>query len=361
MRELLVETANKSYPVVVGEGALAQLEELFSGALKKTTRLLIIADEHVSNLHGETVLTYMPKDLPYEWLTVPQGEKAKSFQVFEDCLTFALEKGLDRHSCIVALGGGATGDLAGYVAASYMRGISFVQVPTTILAHDSAVGGKVAINHRLGKNMIGHFHQPEAVIYDTRFLKTLPEKEIRSGFAEVIKHALIADESFLMELMSKVTDLEAIEPDFLEYCLQKGIEIKGEIVGEDEKEQGIRAFLNFGHTYGHALEARLGYGNVTHGEAVAAGMVYAIYASQQKQGLSFDLKKFMEWLEQLGYPLELNKDLPFEELYSLMARDKKTVGQSIRFVLLKRIGEPLICEMTKEELLEADRFMRKGE
>ncbi|KAB7709231.1 3-dehydroquinate synthase [Bacillus aerolatus] len=359
MRELLIETPDQSYPVFVGEGALNKLDELFAGPLKKTTRLLIIADELVASLHAETLKRALPPHLPTDWLTVPKGETAKTFASFERCLTFALEKGLDRKSCILAFGGGAAGDLAGYVASSYMRGISFIQIPTTILAHDSAVGGKVAINHPLGKNMIGHFHQPEAVLFDTRFLHTLPEREIRSGFAEIIKHALIADPDFLKELMENITNFQHISADFLAYCLEKGIQIKGKIVKEDVKEHGVRAYLNFGHTYGHALEAKLGYGKVTHGEAVAAGMVYALRASERKEGLTFELKRFMNWLAKLGYPLDLNNGLSFDELYTLMERDKKTIGESIRFVLLQEVGRPVIAEMSRQELQEVDQFMRE--
>lgn len=359
MRMLTIETPDQSYPVYVGEGALGRLAELFAGPLKGTTKLLVIADELVSSLHGEELKQALPPHVPFEWLTVPSGEKAKSFSSFEKCLTFALEKGLDRQSCILAFGGGAAGDLAGYVASSYMRGISFIQIPTTILAHDSAVGGKTAINHPLGKNMIGHFHQPAAVVFDTRFLRTLPEQQVRSGFAEVIKHALIADPAFLQELMESVSSFKELSADFLAYCLEKGIQIKGRIVKEDVKEKGVRAYLNFGHTYGHALEAKLGYGQATHGEAVAAGMVFALYASGKKEGLAFDLKKFIEWLSALGYPLHLNSGLPFDELYSLMARDKKTIGEKIRFVLLQEVGRPVIREMSRRELEEADQFMRE--
>lgn len=358
MRELIIETPGQSYPVYVGEGALDKLAHLFSDSLKGTTKLLIIADELVASLHGDTLKQALPQ-LPYEWLTVPSGEKAKTFASFEKCLTFALEKGLDRKSCILAFGGGAAGDLAGYVAASYMRGIPFIQIPTTILAHDSAVGGKTAINHPLGKNMIGHFHQPAAVVFDTRFLRTLPQQQVRSGFAEVIKHALIADSAFLKELQTNVSSFEDLSADFLSYCLEKGIQIKGEIVRQDVKEQGIRAYLNFGHTYGHALEAKLGYGKVTHGEAVAAGMVFALHISERKAGLAFNLKGFITWLKQLGYPLDLNKELLFDELYALMARDKKTIGESIRFVLLEEVGRPVIKQMSRMELEEADRFIRE--
>ena len=359
MHHVEIHTSLKTYPVWIGNGALEKLAELFNERLKQTTKLLIIADKHVSSLHGEMVKAALPSGITSEWLEVPKGETAKRFDVFKDCLTFALEKGLDRKSCIIALGGGACGDLAGYVAASFMRGIPFIQVPTTILAHDSAVGGKVAINHPLGKNMIGHFHQPEAVIYDTRFLNTLPPREIRSGFAEVIKHALIADPMFLRSLQENLSSLTSIDSSFLEECLRRGIEIKGEVVAQDEKELGIRAYLNFGHTYGHALEAQLGYGKVTHGEAVVVGMVYALYLSIKSAGLSFDLKSFIDWLRMLGYSLDLGHGVSFDILLEAMKRDKKTVGSSIRFVLLEQVGEPGIFELPEEDLREADQFIRK--
>ena len=194
----------------------------------------------------------------------------------------ALDFKLDRHSLILALGGGAVGDLSGFVAATFMRGIPFIQIPTTILAHDSAVGGKVAINHPAGKNMIGAFYQPEAVVYDIDFLKSLPEHEIRSGFAEVIKHGLIQDPSFYHWLKENILSIDMmISDENLIHFLSRGVEIKSAIVEEDEKETGIRAYLNFGHTLGHAIEAELGYGKLTHGEAVVIGMLYALQLSEK--------------------------------------------------------------------------------
>src|SRR5690606_22285980 len=213
------------------------------------------------------------------------------------CLTFALEQKLDRKSVILAFGGGAVGDLSGFVAASFMRGIPFIQIPTTILAHDSAVGGKVAINHPLGKNMIGAFYQPEAVFYDLDFLHSLPLHERRSGFAEVIKHSLISDEDFYVWLRENVHDLDQLRNEEMLYFLKKGIRIKEQIVSQDEKESGIRAFLNFGHTLGHAIEGEAGYGNITHGEGVVIGMMFALGLSKKKLGLSFHLDEFESWLK----------------------------------------------------------------
>ncbi|MDQ0213692.1 3-dehydroquinate synthase [Oikeobacillus pervagus] len=358
MQSLNVVTMDQTYPVWVGDGAINKLKELFQESFQSVTKILVISDENVTNLHKDVLVKVLPEQIDWKWHTVPKGEQAKSFAVFEQCISFALESQLDRKSCILAFGGGATGDLAGYVAASFMRGIPFIQIPTTILAHDSAVGGKVAINHPLGKNMVGHFYQPKAVVYDTRFLRTLPAQEIRSGFAEVIKHALIQDASFLEDLMTNLQDFQAMDEQYLQKCLIRGIEIKANIVAVDEKEHGIRAFLNFGHTYGHALEAKMGYGNITHGEAVMIGMMYALYLSKKYFKLTLDLHKFQNWIESLGYQLNISTSISFEDLFNAMKRDKKTIGQHVRFVLLKQIGEPVLVDMEEKDLLEADAFIR---
>lgn len=232
---------------------------------------------------------------------------------------------------------GAVGDLTGFVAASFMRGIPFIQVPTTILAHDSAVGGKVAINHPLGKNMIGAFYQPEAVIYDLELLKSLPIQEVRSGFAEVIKHALISDPAFYQWLTANVHDLNSLTLEQLNYALVKGITIKNNFVSQDERETGIRAYLNLGHTLGHAIESEMGYGNFTHGEAVMIGMVFALKISSRLLGLPFQLTEFIDWVNKLGYRTNIPEQLQFESLIGKMKQDKKSVGETIRFVLLNPI------------------------
>ncbi|WP_046173718.1 3-dehydroquinate synthase [Domibacillus indicus] len=359
MNQVMVETSHKVYPVIIGEGAVKEISRFILQMKKKPTRLFVIADEAVDAIHGSTLRRELPDSLQADWHLVPAGESAKSFEVFEECLTAMLQAALDRHSLVVAFGGGACGDLAGFCAASYMRGIPFIQVPTTILAHDSAVGGKTAINHPLGKNMIGAFHQPEAVIYDTSFLASLSEKETRSGFAEVIKHALIADASLLEEIQQTVKNAGDIKGAFLERCLQRGIQIKSAVVKEDEKETGVRAFLNFGHTYGHAVEALSGYGKIAHGEAVACGMIFALYASAFKNNLSFDIHFFASWLKQAGYPVEAGLNFSFKEIYGVMTRDKKAYGGTVRFVLLNEIGAPYVTDMTKEELQAIDEKFRK--
>lgn len=361
MQQIKIETNTKAYPVYIGQGAVRVLGDLCYGAETKYTSVMVITDETVANLY----LPYFREQSGLNQIIekiVPSGEKAKTFEVYYDCLSAALENKLDRKSLIIAFGGGAVGDLAGFVAATYMRGIRFIQVPTTILAHDSAVGGKVAINHPLGKNMVGAFHQPEAVIYDLGFIESLPEKEVRSGFAEVIKHSLISDIDFYNWLSGEISSLKSINyPQMLEF-LSKGIKIKGSVVAMDEHENGIRAYLNFGHTLGHAIEAEAGYGNMTHGEAVAIGMLFALELSMDVHKLAFDLEGFKTWLQSLGYRTSLPSSLSIDRLILRMKQDKKAVGKTIRFVLLKQVGVPVVSEVAENVLLHSlEKFKGVGE
>ncbi|AJD91301.1 3-dehydroquinate synthase [Jeotgalibacillus malaysiensis] len=355
--ERLTIHAAQPYEVLIGEHALGEVNKLIQDLQPKVSSVLLLIDEKVYQLHQQTVEQNLPHDALY---VLPQGEKAKTFSVYEKAMGAALEAGLDRHSLIIACGGGAAGDLAGFTAATYMRGIRYIQVPTTILAHDSAVGGKTAINHPFGKNMTGAFHQPSAVVYDSLFLSTLPLREIRSGFAEVIKHALIADPEFLKELIDHVKDLKEIDESFLLYALKKGIQIKGEIVRQDEREQNVRAYLNFGHTYGHAVEAWSGFGDKLHGESVMIGMVYALLLSERKTSLDFNTDEFIGWVKSLSY--EIHIDAPFGELLALMKKDKKNLNQMIRFVLLKTVGQPVLTKVEPSELEYIHHSLkRKGE
>ena len=351
METIHIQTESKNYDVFVGEGATKEIRSFLMNHFSGLTRILVITDETVASIHLEKLLSFLREWDPVIF-TAPSGEKAKTFDVYYEALSVALENHLDRKSVILSFGGGAVGDLSGFVAATFMRGIPFIQVPTTILAHDSAVGGKVAINHPLGKNMIGAFHQPEAVFYDLVFLKTLPQHEIRSGFAEVIKHALIHDPDFYDWLQSNITDLNSVTMEQLSDCLTRGIRIKGEFVSQDERETGIRAYLNFGHTLGHAIESEMGYGNFTHGEAVMIGMVFALKLSRDLHGLSFDLNRFINWVTSLGYVTNLPDNLSYDRLINKMRQDKKSVGNSIRFVLLEQLGKPKLLEISDAILLE---------
>ncbi|MEH7176679.1 3-dehydroquinate synthase [Neobacillus vireti] len=350
MEAIKIQTSSKQYEVFVGEGVRSEISTFLSSNFSDLTRILIITDETVGKLHMDKLAPLISQWEPAIF-TAPGGEKAKTFEVFYEALSTALENRLDRKSLIIAFGGGAVGDLSGFVAASFMRGIPFIQVPTTILAHDSAVGGKVAINHPLGKNMIGAFHQPEAVFYDLELLHTLSKQEIRSGFAEVIKHALIYDNNFYKWLKSDIHRLDALSSRQLFESLTKGIQIKNEFVSKDERETGIRAYLNFGHTLGHAIESEMGYGNFTHGEAVMIGMVFALKLSKEVAGLSFDIDEFVTWVQELGYQTEIPAHLSTERLLSKMKQDKKSSGGSVKFVLLEQIGKPKLQELSDDFLL----------
>lgn len=360
MERISIQTASKTYPVFVGSGSIKQLNTFIKDAFPSVSKVMIITDETIADLYLFEIQQAL-NGFQQQSCIVPSGEKAKTFDVYYQCLTFALENKLDRKSLVIAFGGGAVGDLGGFVAATFMRGIPFIQVPTTILAHDSAVGGKVAINHPSGKNMIGAFYQPAAVFYDLDFLKSLPLHEKRSGFAEVIKHGLIHDASFYLWLNEHILSLENLSLSELNYMLVRGIEIKRDFVSVDERETGIRAFLNFGHTLGHAIEAEAGYGKWTHGEAVAIGMIFALELSRKKAGLSFDIEGFKEWLQQLGYVIELPKELAFDNLIARMKQDKKSINQKVSFVLLNNIGSPILYEITDDDLLNELYIFHKGE
>lgn len=350
METIQIQTSSKSYSVFVGEGVRNDISTFLTNHFSNLTKILIITDETVARIHLDKVLQHLSEWNPVVF-TAPSGEKAKTFEVYYDALSLALEKQLDRKSVILAFGGGAVGDLSGFVAASFMRGIPFIQIPTTILAHDSAVGGKVAINHPLGKNMIGAFHQPEAVFYDLELLNTLPEQEIRSGFAEVIKHALIYDSAFYHWLTSDIHHLDSLTTEQLFASLTKGIQIKNEFVSKDEKETGIRAYLNFGHTLGHAIESEMGYGNFTHGEAVLIGMIFALKISKDVSGLSFNTEEFISWVQELGYQTKIPAHLSADRLLVKMKQDKKSTGGSVKFVVLEQIGKPKLMELSDEYLL----------
>lgn len=362
MDQITISTKEKQYDVIIGSKIINELPEFICNNFEDCTKIFLLTDKTVANYHLMTVVNILKK-LKVEIVIyeVPSGEQAKTFQVYEQCLTFALERNLDRKSLLIALGGGAVGDLGGFVAATFMRGIPFIQIPTTILAHDSAVGGKVAINHPLGKNMVGAFYHPEAVFYNLDFLSTLPIKEVRSGFAEVIKHALISDPLFLQQLIDTVPSLHDLDRFTLQNFLTAGIKVKAAIVEEDEREQGIRSFLNFGHTLAHAIEAEADFQQITHGEAVLIGMLFALKISKQKYELPIDLDDIEKWVEKLGYETTLNKKYCPEKLLARMTNDKKSVGNEIRFVLLTDIGKPLIVPLKNEYILkQLIKFQNKG-
>lgn len=361
MDSITVNTKGSSYDVHIGSGAYELFGTRYRDLLQSFDQLVVLADEQVASLHLDTLMGYL-KSVLDDRVSVkltPSGEACKSIETFYDCHTFLLNAGCTRKSGIIAFGGGACGDLAGFVASTFMRGIRFIQCPTTILAHDSAVGGKTAINHPSGKNMIGTFYQPTAVIYDIGVLGTLSKKEVRSGMAEVIKHALISDSSWLDELMD-LPSFDGLQTDDLQRHLKFGIAVKAAIVEEDEKEQSVRKYLNFGHTYGHAIEAAVGYGKITHGEAIMIGMGYELVASENFGRISPDFtNRFISYGKRLGYPFGVIETLPFLELLNYMLKDKKASFGEVQFALLDQIGKPFLQVIETERMEQIDREFRE--
>jgi len=356
MMRIPVNTQSHSYEVFIGSGILRTACDSLKEKIEKADKLVVFTDENVWQAQQQYFKENFP--YPFEVFVMPGGESCKSFQNFEDAHTFLIEKHCSRQSFLFAFGGGAVGDLTGFVAATFMRGIPYIQIPTTILAHDSAVGGKTAINHPLGKNLVGAFYQPEAVIYDINFLDSLPTKEIRSGMAEVIKHALISDEKWLKQLM-QTPSITKIDKTALANHLKSGIEVKAKIVGQDETEQSVRKYLNLGHTYGHAIEAAAGYGGLAHGEAVMIGMVYALLLSERYGQISREFTiDFLKFAYRNDYPFEQVKRFSFEELYGYLMKDKKIEYGKLKFVLLQEIGQPFVREIGESECREVDRELR---
>lgn len=354
MRQLTVSLGKRSYPILIGESLLKSLGNLFWNAgIDRKRKILVVTDQHVAPHYLPTVT----EQLQHHGYTVytsviPAGEQSKSLHVYEQVITQAIEYELDRQSLIVALGGGVVGDLAGFVAATYMRGIGFIQLPTTLLAHDSSVGGKVAVNHPLGKNLIGAFHQPQMVIYDLKTLRTLPKREILSGFAEVIKHAAIWDETFFQWLTKQADALLQLRNDVLEDALYRSCQIKAQVVSEDEREAGLRKVLNFGHTVGHALESFYGYQRLAHGEAVAIGMVVAcrIAALMNPESKAVE-EAVTDLLLRFGLPVRVPADADLQAILQLIYHDKKVRQGNILMVLPVKIGQMQIDEVVPPELL----------
>ncbi|TBL80005.1 3-dehydroquinate synthase [Paenibacillus thalictri] len=351
MMELTVDLGARSYPIYIGQGIIDNIGAFFEKhGLGKNSPHLVVTDEHVAEHHLPRVLGLLGeagyKVSPY---TVNAGEKSKSLAVLEDVVGVALDAGLDRKSSIIALGGGVVGDLAGFVAASYMRGIRFVQIPTTILAHDSSVGGKVAVNHPKAKNIIGAFHQPEMVLYDTSTLQTLPPRDVRAGLSEMIKHGLIWDSEFTAWCEDNADKLVGLDPEALQYGLYQGCKVKSIVVSQDEKENDLRAILNLGHTIGHALEAVAGYNELVHGEAISIGMVGAAKLAVQL-GYSEDIYTVTKRiLQKFGLPTRCPEHLDTDRIMEAMMHDKKFSGGNMVYIVPTAIGKVEIRKDVKPE------------
>lgn len=352
-KAMTVKFDHSAYPIFIGAGLLAQPSLLMPYLAGE--QLLIVTDPTIAALHLETLLGTLPKTFSLSVLQLPGGEAHKNIQTIDLIFDVLLKEGHRRHTTLIALGGGVIGDMTGFAAACYQRGVAFIQIPTTLLAQvDSSIGGKTGVNHKLGKNMIGAFHQPRCVIIDTDVLATLPPREFHAGLAEVIKHALIADADFFVWLEKNIQDLLAQDSQILQEAIFRSCQIKARIVALDEKEQGLRAHLNLGHTFGHSLEHTLGYGVWLHGEAVAVGLVLAIKLSVAQGWIEADLIERLEnLLKKIGLPIRFPPTCTPEQLLTAMLRDKKNNTQQIRLVLLKKLGEACITDtLNSEEILE---------
>ncbi|HPV36850.1 MAG TPA: 3-dehydroquinate synthase [Candidatus Hydrogenedentes bacterium] len=339
METLTLALGDRGYPIHIGEHTLSQLPAELT-RLEARGAVAVCTDANVAARHGEKVLELVRSAGVTPVLCVmPAGEEAKQLVRIEEFCGMFLEAGLDRSSVVVALGGGVPGDVAGFAAASFMRGIRFIQIPTTIVAQvDSSVGGKTGVNHALGKNTLGAFHQPSAVIIDLTLLKTLPDRELRAGLAEVIKHGMIADAALFDYLEDRVAPILAKDLDALMLPVRRSCEIKAAVVAEDEKEHGLRAILNYGHTFGHGIEAVTRYGVFLHGEAVALGMQAAAVLAHNLGLLSGDaVARQRACLEAYGLPVRW-PDLPVDETLAAMKHDKKARAGTLKFIVADRIG-----------------------
>jgi 3-dehydroquinate synthase len=343
---IAVELGDRSYPIIIGNGLLGGNFDL--GKYIRGDDCLVVTNDTVGPLYLDRLLANL-EGRHATSIALPDGEEYKTLATMRSILDRLVESGANRDTTIVALGGGVVGDIAGFAAACYMRGVAFVQVPTTLLAQvDSSVGGKTGVNHEQGKNLIGAFHQPRIVLIDTDTLATLPDRELRAGLAEVIKYGAICDAAFFNWLEDNMAGLRARDPDALAHAIRRSCELKAEVVAEDEREAGRRAILNFGHTFGHAIERCQGYGDWLHGEAVAAGMIMAA----QLSGLAAaDVGRLRALVAAAGLPVE-PPAIAAEDWMSAMGMDKKVQGKRLRFVLLDDLGTSRVSADYDEQRLD---------
>lgn len=347
--QLTVELGSRSYPIHIGAGLLSDASQLSFLAGKK---ICVVTNTTVADLYLEKLIALLPQT-PDCVVKLPDGEQYKTMQSMEAIFDEALRTRLNRSSFMIALGGGVIGDMTGFAAACYQRGIDFVQIPTTLLSQvDSSVGGKTGINHPLGKNMIGAFHQPRAVIIDTDTLDTLPPRELAAGLAEVIKYGLIADSEFFSWLEQNIDALNQRDKAALSYAIHRSCSIKADIVGQDETETGVRATLNLGHTFGHAIEAAQGYGAWLHGEAVGAGMVMAVDLSCRLGWLPAEvLDRAKALIAAANLPVKAPSTMTVDDFIEAMSIDKKNINGKIRLVLLDALGSALMTDEVDPQLV----------
>lgn len=350
MRTLTVELAERSYPIFIGAG-LINKSELYLPYIKGR-QALIVTNTTVETLYLKQVQEALT-GIQVDTVVLDDGEQYKTTNELNKIYDALLANKHNRTTTLIALGGGVVGDMCGFAAATYQRGVNFIQVPTTLLSQvDSSVGGKTGVNHPLGKNMIGAFHQPQAVIADTEVLNTLPDNELSAGLAEVIKYGLIADVEFYRWLQENVAELTQKSAQALAFAIERSCQNKADVVAKDEKESGIRATLNLGHTFGHAIEAEQGYGNWLHGEAVAVGMLQAADLSWRLGNITAaEVDDLRQLLQAANLPVAGPESMSANQYLEHMAVDKKVLDGRIRLVLLEQIGKALITSEVPPNLL----------
>ncbi len=340
MQKMMVSLGERSYPITIAAGLFSESASYWP--LTAHQSVMVVTNETIAPLYLQPVLAQLSAlGINADSVVLPDGEQYKSLSVLDTVFTALLEKPHGRDTTLIALGGGVIGDMTGFAAASYQRGVRFIQMPTTLLSQvDSSVGGKTAVNHPLGKNMIGAFYQPTSVVIDLDCLATLPPRELSSGLAEVIKYGVILDHAFFEWLEENIDALRRLDQKALAYCIRRCCELKAEIVAADEREQGNRALLNLGHTFGHAIEAHMGYGNWLHGEAVAAGMVMAARTAEQLGTFSASLtERLITLLLRAGLPVNGPQQMSAEDYLPHMMRDKKVLSGELRLVLPTDLGK----------------------
>ncbi len=345
-RTITVELGERSYPIVIGRGLLGGNFDL--GQYLAGGDCLVVSNETIAPLYIDALRANL-SGKSVEVLELPDGEAFKTLDTMSSVLDKLVSAGANRDTTLIALGGGVVGDITGFAAACYMRGVAFIQVPTTLLAQvDSSVGGKTGVNHALGKNLVGAFHQPRLVLIDTATLDTLPDRELSAGLAEIVKAGAIADAGFFEWLESNMAALVARDPEAIAHAVQRSCEIKAEVVAEDEREAGRRAILNFGHTFGHAIEHCQGYGEWLHGEAVAAGMVMAASLSGIQAS---EIERLRAVLEAANLPVA-PPVVGSQAMLDAMGMDKKVLDKKLRFVVLERMGHAVVTSDYDRSLLD---------
>ncbi|WP_079203420.1 3-dehydroquinate synthase [Pseudomonas sp. CC6-YY-74] len=352
MQILQVDLGERSYPIYIGADLLRRADLLAPYIIGR--QVAIVTNETVAPLYLAALRAALA-GYTVTAIVLPDGEAFKTWETLQQIFDGLLGARHDRHTTVIALGGGVVGDMAGFAAACYQRGVNFIQIPTTLLSQvDSSVGGKTGINHPLGKNMVGAFYQPQAVLIDTASLATLPARELSAGLAEVIKYGLICDEPFLSWLEQHMPALRALDQEALTAAIERSCAAKARIVGADEREAGLRATLNLGHTFGHAIETQQGYGVWLHGEAVAAGTVMALEMSQRLGWISLaERNRGIRLFQAAGLPVVPPQDMTAEQFLAHMAVDKKVLDGQLRLVLLRHIGEAVVTGDFPREILNA--------